>query len=181
MTKEEIRELIKAADIRKYWKDSSKIQVFNSNFTKDSRNVELIKSAKQEILAYLDEQEAEENARREDRKRRIREIEGLTEIENAKSAINRWYDKFNASFEGENACGGMGCGSKPDYDFEAAYKKYPRAAAYLECEEYAHKSNWELSAIGKEALEEVIYGDYEKALKMLEEGRNEFCMKHAWD
>lgn len=177
MTKEEIREIVEKAKISKdilgrfWWEDNE--------YTRE--NLEAIRAAKQEIIAYVEEREAAKRSVREERERRINEIEGLKEIQEAREALERWQWKFDRSFEGEYACGGMGCGPRPKYDFEAAYQRYPRAAAYLKCEREANSNHWELSAIGQRALEEVIYGDYEKALATLDREISEFVQEHIWD
>lgn len=57
----------------------------------------------------------------------------LKEILNAKEQARKAYEerqaKINASFETEDG-GGWGVGPRPNYDFDAAYKKYPQAHAW---------------------------------------------------
>lgn len=88
--------------------------------------------------------------------------------------------RFNASFETEDG-GGWGVGPRPNYDFDAAYKKYPQAHAYLIAEREAYKDNYELAEIGRKALEKGINGQWEEAMDDLKREEDEFTDRHAWD
>ena len=79
-----------------------------------------------------------------ERKRKIAEIAGLEEIQKAIADSNAWREEFEKSFCGEGG-GGVGVRPKPNYDFDALYKKYPVAKAYLEAKKYSDKTNLELS------------------------------------
>ena len=133
-----------------------------------------IKSKKQEILDYFHE----EDRKAEERQRKIDEIPGLGEILKAQRELDAYDYRFRKSFED---VGGLGVGQKPDYDFEAAYEKYPQAAAYLKAEKKADSANIEISEIGRKALERVIDGDYEKAIDDMEAELKAFAEKHMWD
>ena len=45
----------------------------------------------------------------------------------------------------------------------------------------AVSSNYELAAIGDEAMFEVLFGDYEQAMKNMDAKLNEFAERHIWD
>lgn len=149
---------------------------------------ELITPYLPEIKANLDEFKRYGWARQETRKQaeiereeRIAAIEGLREIQDARWQLDVWQDKFNRSFDGEYAVGGRGVGRKPEYDFDAAYKKYPQAAAYLAASAKANSYNSEIAAIGEKALTEVIFGDYKQAMARMEADLQAFTDRHLWD
>jgi hypothetical protein len=146
---------------------------------------EEIKQKKAEIMAYLKDQRAEDEKRAEearqrekDRSERIKQIDGLKEIQDAIEDLDRWQYEFEKSFDD---VGGLGVRPKPDYDIKAMRQKYPRADAYLRAESEYLKSNYELSAIGQRALEEVIFGDWQKAMETMEKEIKVFADRHIWD
>lgn len=108
-------------------------------------------------------------------------IEGLKEIRAAVAEIEAYDRRFKKSFYGEYAAGGMGTGKRPTHDIEAMKAKYPRAAAYLKAENLSLKYNDDLSEIGRDAILEVVFGDYEKALADMDEKRKAFAERHIWD
>lgn len=154
------------------------IMVYGMDAAKRDNAVEAIKSAKDEIKDYLKAEKAEQERKAKERAERIAAIEGLNEIRSAIDDLESWQYEFEKSFED---VGGMGVRPKPQYDIPAMKAKYPRAAAYLRAEEYSLKSNYELSAIGKKALETVIYGDYSEAMATMDAEIKEFTDRHAWD
>ena len=89
---------------------------------------EKIVSAKEEIKAILLREFEKEQQAAEEREAKINAIPGLKEIQAAKTDLQNWHYEFEDSFKD---VGGMGVRLKPQYDFEALYKKYPRASAYL--------------------------------------------------
>ena len=172
--------LIKKADITLLTegKNAGNLWIRNTSISKS--DIEEIKANKADIITYLQEKAAEEKAKSEDRRNRINSIEGLKEIENAKNEIENWNTRLYRSFDGENG-GGIGCGQRPEYDMEALYAKYPRATAYLNAEEMSLSHNFEIAKIGKEALEEVIYGNYTKAIEIMENGKQALVKEHIYD
>lgn len=152
---------------------------------KKDNAIEEIKQKKAEIMEYLKAKRAEEEKRAEEarqrakeRAERIRQIEGLKEIQDAIEDLDRWHYEFEKSFD---EVGGLGVRPKPDYDIEAMRQKYPRADAYLRAEKEYLKSNYELSDIGHRALEEVIFGDWQKAMETMEKEIEDFVESHIWD
>lgn len=155
-----------------------KVRIDNHyHYLKDNA-AEIIKENKPAILARLREIKAEKARKWQEREDRINAIEGLSEIKAAYHDLELWHDEFEASF---SDVGGMGVRPKPKYDFEAMKAKYPRAAAYLKAEELKWKTNDNLSAIGKKALEMIIYGDYQEALEYIKTEEEKFVNGHIWD
>lgn len=72
--------------------------------------------------------------------------------------------------------------AKPKDNIDELKKKYPRAAAYLVAENESLKSNYELAAIGKKALEAIINGEnHEKVMEEMEHAHKAFAERHMWD
>jgi len=170
------KELIEAYNI--FDAGNGQIGIKNVTRIKKDNMIDEVKARKKEILEVF---EAEKRAEKE-RSDKIAAIEGLNEINAEKEKLTNWNKKFRESFEGEYAVGGLGVGKKPEYDFEAAYKKYPRAAAYLRAEEEELKTNYELSHIGSKAKERIINGDDpESVMQDMDKDIHEFTNRHLWD
>lgn len=144
------------------------------------RNTKAMKRDHAENL-LREKKKAKKEAEKKDRERRIASIEGLEELKNAYKELAKWRIKFYSSFDGEYAVGGMEVGEEPTHDIEAMSKKYPRASAYLKARECTLMTNTELSKIGQKAVEEVIYGDYQKAMDDMENEIKKFAERHIWD
>lgn len=140
---------------------------------------EKIVSAKEEIKAILLREFEKEQQAAEERKAKINAIPGLKEIQAAKEDLENWHYEFEDSFKD---VGGMGVRPKPQYDFEALYKKYPRASAYLKAEVYSRAANYAKAAAGKKALERIINGEeYDAVLSEMESEWSAYCNEHVWD
>lgn len=184
----EIKELVKKYRIsqhKKFTKEQgfvyeNTILIRNAAEAKEDHMIDEIQSKKSEIISYFEEKRAAEKKAYEDRQQKISEIEGLDVIQAAKEDVLKWHKEFNQSFDD---VGGMGVRPFPKYDFEALYKKYPVARAYLKASGYANKTNVELSIIGEKALECIINNpeEYESALENMEKELKEFTEKHMWD
>lgn len=133
-----------------------KIFLHNPDRVKRDGTFEDLKKLKPKIHARLTEIEDERKRAAEERKAKIAAIPGLKEIQNAIYEREKWHDEWNKSFDD---AGGVGVGPKPKYDFTAAYRKYPRAYAYLKAEEQSYRSNSSMAMIGKRCLERVINGE----------------------
>ena len=171
------KELIKEYNIVKM---GDKLCIKNVALAKANNAVEELKERKAEIMEEL---VVVENAKKqvfEERKRKISEIEGLTEIKSAISDLAAWRREFDKSFED---VGGMGVRPRPNYDISAMRKKFPRADAYLKAEAEANKNNYRLSSIGRKALERIINepDDYENAIKQMNKEIHEFSQEHLFD
>ena len=156
---------------------TGRLKIWNIKALKEDDAEELLRKNKSVIMEYFEK----ERARKIERDQRIESIEGLREILSAQEELAEWHRRFNESFEGEGAVGGIGVGPKPEHDMDAMYERYPRAAAYIKAQQYTLKENLELSKIGNDALDEVIFGDYRKAITDLENRLQEFTKKHIWD
>ena len=140
--------------------------------------LETLRAMKPEIIAYIKAEKAEAERKSRERAERIAAIEGLKEIKDAIEDLESWRYEFDKSFDD---VGGLGVRPKPAYDIQAMREKYPRAAAYLRAEKYSLKSNYELSSIGRKALETVIYGDYTEAMEAMDAELKDFTNRHIWD
>lgn len=174
----EVKELIKKYNLQAVEKDGKMMVFTRAKVT--AKDVAAIKENRDEILKEIMDAKEQEKRAYQERQAKIDAIPGLAEIKAALTKAADWDRQFNASFETEDG-GGWGVGPRPQYDFEAAYKKYPQAHAYLIAEREAYKSNYELAAIGKRALEKVINGQWVEAMDDIKRETDEFTDRHAWD
>lgn len=132
-------------------------------FDKDG---EFFASIKQEAMDLMREDARKKREADEARWAAINSIEGLSEIESAMEDLSRWRDEFDASFW-KNDC--VGLRAKPKYDIKAMRKEHPRADAYLKTDEMIRKFDYcsEVCDAALKAREEVIFGDYRKAMNDL--------------
>lgn len=177
MDKKEIKTLVERYNLTLYGDDNVKFGGTKAQF---AEVLPTLKECKEEVLAYLKEQEAERKARYEDRVSRINAIEGLSEIKEAQDDLARWRYEFNKSFDD---VGSFGVRPKPNYDMDELYEKYPIAASYLKAENYRNKENVELSTIGEKALERIIYHPEEhlEAIEEMNRDLEAFRDRHAFD
>lgn len=170
-----IDEIISKYDLRLSDINGDKICVTKKFMDKFGNDKELI----EQIRTTLLDKRQRTIDRINEKKTKIQQIEGLAEIKEAQNNLANWHEKFEDSF---NDVGGLGVGTKPRYNFDEAYVKYPRAAAYLKAEKYANSTNYELSEIGSRALEKIIFEpDYESAIEAMEKELKEFNVGHMWD
>lgn len=162
------------------WEPDGRLMIRTHLSSQKDNAFDEIKANKPEIIDILTAEENAKKAAFEDRQRRIDAIEGLKEIIAAKEAVRKYHQDFDAAMDDEYN-DGVNLPSRPVFDFEEAYKKYPKAAAYLKAQALADKSNYELSAIGRKAVEEILYGDWQKALEMMNAEREAFVERHVWD
>lgn len=188
----EVQELIKEYELseERLWGEdglysTGRMCIVKGNKAKKDGVLDEITKKKPEIMQYLKEQrekkEAEEEKKAKERQEKIDSIPGLKEIEAAEEDMDNWRREFNKSFED---VGGLGVRQKPEYDFDAMYDKYPIATAYLKAKGEADKQNYELSAIGKRALEKIIdnpEANYKEAIEQMEKELREFSDAHMWD
>ena len=138
-----------------------------------------------EIKTILLEEKAERDAARAeaDRIRAEREarrdaIPGIKEIEEARSAWDKYhyiYDKVIAAGEGRMP-------TKPAVSTTELCEKYPKAAAMLQAEAYSRASNVAKSSAGRKARERIIDGeDYKTVIADMEEEWSKYCDEHVWD
>lgn len=138
-----------------------------------------------EIKTILLEEKAERDAARAeaDRIRAEREarrdaIPGIKEIEEARSAWDKYhyiYDKVIADGEGRMP-------TKPAVSTTELCEKYPKAAAMLQAEAYSSASNVAKSSAGRKARERIIDGeDYTQVIADMEKEWTDYCDEHVWD
>lgn len=146
---------------------------------KKNGDFDKIVAAKAEIMAVLmDEHNAKKLKAKEDAEK-IAAIQGLTELRAAYDDLEDWREEWDKSFDD---VGGLGVRPKPQYDFEAMRKAYPRAAAYLDAEAYFLAKNYAKSAAGKKALEAIKNGeDCATALETMKKEWQDYCEEHIWD
>lgn len=173
-----VKDLIKKYNLQAVKKDGKMMVYTRARVA--AKDIAAIKANRDEILKEI--LDAKEQARKayEERQAKINAIPGLSEIKAELEKAAEWRRRFNASFETEDG-GGWGVGPRPNYDFDAAYKKYPQAHAYLIAEREAYKDNYELAEIGRKALEKVINGQWKEAMDDLKREEDEFVDRHAWD
>ncbi len=161
--------------------DGVNISIGNSALMNKDKTIDEIKTKKPEILDILRQEKAEKEKAASERKAKIDAIEGLAEIKQAKREIETWRENFNRSFEGEY--GGRGVGQKPNYDIKAMCEKYPAAASYLRAESEMFKSNYQISAIGKKALEAIIENpeNHAKIIAEMEKELKQLAEKYLFD
>lgn len=126
----EVKDLIKKYNLQAVEKDGK--MMVHTRARVPAKDVAAIKEHRDEILKEI--LDAKEQARKayEERQAKINAIPGLSEIKAELEKAADWRRRFNASFETEDG-GGWGVGPRPEYDFEAAYKKYPQAQRLLDC------------------------------------------------
>ena len=174
----EVKELIKKYNLQAVEKDGK--MMVHTRLRVPAEDVAAIKENREEILKEILDAKEQRARVYQERQAKIDAIPGLMEIKTELAKAADWRRRFNASFETESG-GGWGVGPRPQYDFEAAYKKYPQAHAYLIAEREAYKSNYELAEIGQRALEKVINGQWKEAMDDLKREKDEFADRHAWD
>lgn len=158
---------------------TGKLYIADGLLARENGDWEKIVSAKEEIKAILLKKFDEEQRAAEEREAKINAIPGLKEIQAAKEDLENWHYEFEDSFKD---VGGMGVRPKPQYDFEALYKKYPRAYAFLKAEAYSRAANYAKAAAGKKALERIINGEEcDAVLSEMESEWSAYCNEHVWD
>lgn len=174
------KELIKKYNITLSPTDDSKIRI--NSIPKDKAVVEEIKAAKAEIIATIKAERDAEIAEHNRRRQNVESIEGLAELKAAIAAWNEWHAALNASFDGDEAVGGMGVGPKPE-DPSAIMAQYPQAAAYIEVQKMARKENYKLSAIGRKALDrfEDDPAEWEAVVADMKAEEKAFVAESIWD
>lgn len=138
-----------------------------------------------EIKTILLEENAERDAARAeaDRIRAEREarrdaIPGIKEIEEARSA----WDKYHYIYDNVIADGEGRMPTKPAVSTTELCEKYPKAAAMLQAEAYSSASNVSKSSAGRKARERIIDGeDYKQVIADMEKEWTDYCDEHVWD
>lgn len=160
-------------------KPDGRLHVWDGDVAKKNGDFEKIVAAKADILAVLIAEYNAEEAARQERQAKTNSILGLAEMQAAYDDIEKWRAEFDKSFDD---IGGFGVRQKPQYDFKAMREQYPRAAAYLDAEEYCLSFHSAKSAAGEKALDAIINGeDYVAALERMRKEWRDYCEKNIWD
>jgi hypothetical protein len=139
--------------------------------------IETLKAAKAETLAYF----AGIKAEKENRERKIAAIEGIKEIENARSEWEEYHYRFNKMMDDEFN-DGANPPRKPKSDINELRVKYPKAAAYLKAQGFMQSSNVDKYSAGKKALERIINGEnYEIVIAEMESEWSKAATEAAWN
>lgn len=188
MTAEQLIKRYGIRDGADYGHPGTIVLTYRYNVTGDGQAtvIAAIKAKKPEIKAIFAAKKAakEEAWKREaERQAKIDALPGLREILEAQEALADYRARFNRSFDGEYAVGGMGVGPRPTTDIAALRRKYPAATAYLRADGYANKTNWRMAEIGAAARERIINnpGDYAAAIKEMEDALAAYAAQHMWD
>lgn len=141
--------------------------------------LETIKANLADIKSYILDQQAAIKKAAEDKANKIKAIEGLDKINECRDAWAAYQHDFSKMME--TGCGYM-TAKKPETKVEDLRAEYPRADAYLKAEAEASRSNYELAAIGKKAMERIISGeDHETVISDMDADIKAFASKHLWD
>lgn len=174
-----IAELVKALRIERV---GDKLRCWGIPKTEEKETLAYLKANKPAIMQYLLEREAAKERARIERENKIKAIPGLAEIESAQADLAAWHDEWDASFEGPDACGGLGVRPRPEYDFKALNQRYPRAAAYIKSRAYSRAAHHAKSSAGAAAVEKILDGeDYTAAINEMETAWKQYCDDHIWD
>ena len=150
MTTQEIERMISKYNITDAGNGTLKAVPYGKkNFSE--KEIAEIRAAKAEILAYF----AEIKKAEADRNAMIAAIDGIKEIETARSEWEEYHYKFNKAMDR----GDCRYPSKPTSNVEELKAKYPRATAYLKAQSYKNSSNVGKYSAGKKALERIIDGE----------------------
>jgi len=150
------------------------------HIARGKKHIEEIKSRKPEILTYLAEKKAAEEAARRERETKIKAIVGLEELEAARNAEEEYFNEFNRCMENEALS--SFAPAPPAVSSKVLAATYPRAAAYVKAEAWKYASHYAKVAAGKKALERIINGeDYEQVLAAMEAEWTAHCNEHIWD
>lgn len=179
-----LAELVRRWSIRRDISDPSRLHAV----VPTQSCADILRARKPEILAYLAEQDvlrAAEMAREAQEaaayQAQLDGVEGLRELQTARSAWEQYYDDFRAAMEDEYN-DNPGALHKPEYDLAALNKRYPRATAYLRAEAWSFAAHDVKASAGARAQQAILRGEpYEAAIAAMEAEWSSYCDKHMWD
>ena len=174
MTKQEIQMMVEHYGLMKV---GDKLRI-TQNKDEARDNLGTIKTAKAEIMAYL-EAEAERKLEEMERKNRtFYAIPGVRALDDARIEWAEWHRKFNEAMDR----GDPQIPSKPASDIEALEKNVLAVWALQTKWEALHSTNYEISAIGQRAYEALRNGeDPEKVKAEYDAEKAAFVERHQWD
>lgn len=145
-----------------------------------SELIAAMRSQKQEILQYLSSAAEQQKRAVRERQEKIDAIPGLAELQAAINDLNIWKEEFEQNWERGDS--GVGLRTRPNYDFEALCKQYPKAAAYIKADKMSRAAHDVKASAGEKAKERILNGeDFEQALADAEKEWSAYAMEHMWD
>ena len=175
MTTTEIKALIEHYDM---FRSGDRVGI-RKNIPEFKKNVDAIKDAKPQILAYF---KAEENRQAEEARKKEEAFNSIPGVRELLAAADEWED-YNIKFQ---RCMDEGNGrlpAKPKSSISELKKRYPDAAFAIQVrDEYQLGHNYELSAIAKRAYEALRDGKAPAEVReSYERETGEWLNRHAWD
>jgi len=144
------------------------------------KHLDELKAKKEEILKYLADKKAAEEAAAKAREAKIKAIEGLEELQKAINAEESYHYEINRRFENEALSSILP--AQPKANIKELKEKYPRAAAYIKAENWKYSNNYVKAAAGAKALERIINGEnYEQVLADMEAEWSAHCQENMWN
>lgn len=112
-----------------------------------------------------------------EREHKAQEIEGLQILREIKEDAENWIcEQYVAEQEGTVDA------LRPRPDYDAACKKYPRAAAYLIAEQTANGNYYDLASFGAKALNRILDGeDCEKVIADMRAEKERYTHLPVWE
>lgn len=158
------------------------LRIGRGDLARANGDMDAIRAAKPQIIADWQAKHDAERAASDARQAKIDAIPGLAEIRAAIADRAAWRREFRASFEGEEAVGGLGVRPQPTTDVDALLEKYPVAAAYLEAQSFADADNYIKSAAGRKAVDAILSGSAPAAaVQTMRSEWAAYCTDHIWD
>lgn len=141
-------------------------------------NLDAIKAAKAEIMAYLEAEAERKLAEMERKNRTFYAIPGVRALDDARIEWAEWHRKFNEAMDR----GDPQIPSKPASDIKALEKNALAVWALQAKWEALHSTNYEISAIGQRAYEALRNGEDPETVKAAYDAEKAaFVERHQWD
>ena len=141
----------------------------------------LIRQNKPAIIAFIKKQQETAAQAKRDRRARIDSIPGLKEIREASAQYARYQEELRRVVNGD------GTATPPKEPFDISHltelrEQHPLADTYLKAKEMESKSNYELSAIGREVMDAIADGaDNDEAVALMNKLSDDYNARHQWD
>ena len=174
MTVEEIRQMIEYYGMSRA---GDKIRM-TKHLDETKKNIEAIKAAKPEIMAYWD---AEYKAQQEEWKRRqerFLSIPGVREIMAAQRAWEDYHEEFNRAMDEGNGR----VPASPDVSINELVAKFPDGAFAVKVYDETLSHNYEISAYANRAYDALRDGKpVSEVREAYEKEKAAFVERHMWD
>ena len=175
MTAQEIKSMIDHYGLVRH---DDKLRI-TRNQDEAKANLETIKSAKQAIFSYLDEEASRAAEAQLKKKATFEAIPGVVAITKAREEWAEYRRAFNAEMETEDPI----LPSAPKSDLTALESRYPDAVFALKVKHQALNSeNYEISSIASKAYDALCGGrDVAEVKEEYDQAHNDFVARHLWD